>query len=350
MSKSDKALKIVTAGIMIVFVFGIKTNTAQAPGSQNITTHYSLPTTHLFFAGDIMLSRHVAGKIMAAGNLNLPFEKTASETSHADLAFANLESPFLDKAPYAQQGLVFKADPQTVQGLNFAGFDVLSTSNNHALDQGISGLDFTINHLLTNKIIPVGTFSSTAPTPDQPQNVITKNNIAFGFLSYSYSALNDGGKIISPLVADYNDLEKLSQDIWTLKGHFADVVIVNMHAGVEYTREPNQKQIAFAHAAIDAGADLVVGAHPHWIQTIEQYQGKWIFYSLGNFVFDQMWSADTKEGLTLLITFQDHAIKKIELKPVIIDDYCCPRFANSDETALILSKIGLTDPILMNNN
>ncbi len=308
-------------------------------------------TTTIFLAGDIMLSRNVADRMIKANNYNLPFEKTADVSKSADIAFANLESPFLDKPPYAQQGLVFKVEPQAVAGLIFAGFDILSTANNHAYDQGTKGLDFTIDTLINNGIIPTGTRKTTG---DEPLPVIKKNDILYGFLSYSYTAKNDGGKSTSPYINDYNDLTKLKQDILSLKGHTADVMIVNMHAGVEYTRTPTAQQIAFAHTAIDAGADLVVGEHSHWVQTVEQYKGKWILYGLGNFVFDQMWSTETRQGLTALVTYENKdtgpTITNIELKPVIIDDFCCVRFADPTESSAILGNIGLTSNNLLDHN
>jgi len=358
---------VVTMLVLTSAVVLLQTPPAQLPSVPVIKgTETKIPepkTTTLFFAGDIMLSRNVAGKIYKTTDFNLPFAKVTEEIRKADIAFANLESPFNNKGNHSVQGsLVFNADPKSVEGLKSAGFDILSTANNHAFDQGQKGIDFTSELLKNNGIIPTGTQSSTVQ-PTLP--VIEKNKILYGFLSYSYTALNDGGKTTSPYVNDFNNLEKLKQDIQSLRGHTADIVVVNMHAGTEYTRKPTSAQIAFAHAAIDAGADLVVGEHPHWVQTVEQYKSKWIFYSLGNFVFDQMWSQETREGLTLLVTYQTRhipepanqtagqditEIKKIELKPVIIDDFCCPRFANSEETLSILSKVGLTSPVLFDNN
>lgn len=347
---------LLLAGISLLFVhkkpqpLAGPINLAAGKAGRLTTTTPSTqpPTTTLFFAGDIMLSRNVEDHMAKASDYTLPFKKVADITRSADIAFANLESPFNDQGQhFIHNSLVFNADPKAVDGLKFAGFDVLSTANNHALDQGTKGVDFTRELLNQNGIIPTGTHSSQ-PNPILP--VIQKNNIAYGFLSYSYTALNDGGKSTSPLVDDFNNLAQLKQDIWGLKGHNTDVVIVNMHAGTEYTRKPTQQQIDFAHAAIDAGADLVIGEHPHWVQTIEQYKGKWIFYSLGNFVFDQMWSQETREGLTLLVTYEKDQIKKIELQPVIIDDYCCPRWANPKETAAIFAKIGLTSAVIMSKN
>jgi hypothetical protein len=315
--------------------------------------------TTLFFAGDIMLSRNVANKMYQAQDFTLPFRNVADITKNADIAFANLESPFNDTGSHFIDGsLVFNADPKSVEGLKFAGFDILSTANNHSMDQGQKGLEYTLNLLNQNQIIPSGTSS---PSIALVEPVIQHNDILFGFLSYSYTAYNDGGKSKSPNIKDANDLTGLKQDILAMKGHTADVVIVSMHAGTEYKRTPNPSQIDFAHAAIDAGADLVIGHHPHWIQTVEKYKDKWIFYSLGNFVFDQMWSQDTREGLTLLATFETLHIPdpqnltagedkmgftKFELKPVIIDNFCCPRWASEDETKSILQKINLTSTSL----
>jgi poly-gamma-glutamate synthesis protein (capsule biosynthesis protein) len=343
--------------------------------------------TTLFFAGDIMLSRNVHDKMNKANDFTLPFKNTTNEISSADIAVANLESPFNNNGAHFIEGsLVFNADPKSIEGLKFTGFDILSLANNHSLDQGLAGLDFTLEHLINNGIIPTGVTNSKKETIDP---VIEKNKLVFGFLSYSYTGLNDGGKTASPYVNDFNDIDKMKSDIIRMKGHTADIVIVSMHAGVEYTRTPNEKQIKFAHAAIDAGADFVIGHHPHWIQTIEHYtpspltplpggEGQdekkhegWIFYSLGNFVFDQMWSTDTREGLTVFLTygtadnhpaldagsnqeqipaFAGMEIKKIELKPVIIDNFCCPRWANENETKGILKKINLTSPVVLDKN
>ena len=351
MSKLGKlflgAFIILLAGII---VFALKPKPALIPGNPSPApvTNYSPPTTTLFLAGDIMLSRNVAGRMIKNNDYTWPFQKTTDVSKNADIAFANLESPFNDTGNHSVEGsLVFNADPKSIEGLKFAGFDILSTANNHAFDQGQKGLDYTIQLLQNNGIIPTGTLSSTQPPPVP---VIKRNGTLYGFLSYSYTAYNDGGKSTSRYIKNYNDFSQLKQDILDMKGHTADVVIVNMHAGTEYTRKPTQKQIDFAHAAVDAGADLVIGEHPHWVQTIEQYKGKWIFYSLGNFVFDQMWSQETREGLTLLVTFEKNEIKKIELKPVIIDDLCCPRWANDQETKTILQKINLTSPILLQHN
>lgn len=308
-------------------------------------TNSPLPTTTLFLAGDVMLSRNVHLAIAKDDfDFTLPFQKVADVIKSADIAFANLESPFLDRGPYGQQGLVFKAQPAAIDGIKYAGFDVLSTANNHGFDQGLAGIQYTLSWLEQNGIKPIGT-----STACHDGLVMEKNGIKIGFLAYSYAAFNDGGRKPDPWVCDWNDVEQIQLDVARLKAK-ADYVVVSGQFGVEYQRTPEKENVGTAHAVVDAGADIVIGHHPHWIQTIEQYNGKWIFYSLGNFVFDQMWSQDTREGLTLAVTFDKNQVKKIELKPVIIDDFCCPRWADETETKNILSKINLTSTILVPHN
>jgi poly-gamma-glutamate capsule biosynthesis protein CapA/YwtB (metallophosphatase superfamily) len=324
-------LFVIAAISSVVFWKIPKSEISTISGSQIV---HQPKTTTLFFAGDIMLSRNVAAKMYEANDFTLPFANVADKISRADLSFANLESPFNDSGVHSIEGsLVFNADPQAIAGLKFAGFDVLSTANNHGFDQGQKGIDFTKTLLSQNQILPVGTGVDC-----HDGIIVAKNGIKFGFLAYSYTALNDGGKTTSPQVCDANNLAQLKIDIQNLKP-LVDVMVVSTHMGIEYTRTPSESQIKFAHASIDAGADLIIGNHPHWAQTIEQYQGKWIFYAMGNLVFDQMWSTETREGLTAQIYFKDKTLDKIELMPVVIDDFCCPRWANEEETKNILQKI-----------
>jgi poly-gamma-glutamate capsule biosynthesis protein CapA/YwtB (metallophosphatase superfamily) len=142
----------------------------------------------------------------------------------------------------------------------------------------------------------------------------------------------------------------------------ANFVIVSMHSGTEYAPRPNKRQQQFARAAIDSGAELVLGHHPHVVQTAEIYKGKYIFYSLGNFVFDQMWSRQTREGLMLKIIFNKDGIvchscdlpteasakagsrnpvPKIEYQPVLIYDYAQPRILTGKAAAKVLARLKL---------
>ncbi len=259
----------------------------------------------LIFGGDIMLSRTVNSKMEKYQNYNWPLEKISSLFSEADLAIANLESPFLIANDYKvlTGSFSFKANPKSVKTLTLAGFDVLSLANNHILNQGKKGLLDTYQVLNTAGIDYVG--------PYEHNLVIRESNgINFAFLAYTYEQ--------SKLIANIYD--SIEDDI-SLAKQQADVVIVLMHAGTEYTYQPNRSQIEFAHLAIDNGADLVVGTHPHWPQKVETYQGKTIIYSLGNLVFDQMWSKETGIGLVAKVYFNEKELTNIEYIPIVIKDY-----------------------------
>jgi len=270
--------------------------TVTTPKSKNV----------LIFGGDIMLSRTVNTKMEKYQDYNWPLEKVTSLFKEANLAIANLESPFLVTNNYQvlTGSFSFKANPKSVATLSSAGFDVLSLANNHMLNQGDKGL------IDTEKVLDDVDISYVGP---RDHNLIIKesNGIKFAFLAYTYNDSN--------LIATISD-NSLKSDIESAKQH-ADLVIVLMHAGTEYTRKPNSSQINFAHLAIDSGADLVIGSHPHWPQTSETYKGKTIIYSLGNLVFDQMWSQETSVGLLAKIYFDDKEQTNIEYIPINIKDY-----------------------------
>jgi poly-gamma-glutamate synthesis protein (capsule biosynthesis protein) len=185
----------------------------------------------------------------------------------------------------------------------------------------------------------------------QPK-VIVVNGIRIGFIGASYSSINDGGVVRNRYIARIEDAEFLEMAIGRLKTE-SDFIVVAMHAGVEYTRKPSAAQVEFARRAVKEGADLVIGAHPHWVQTFEKYRGKFIFYSLGNFIFDQR-EKNTREGLTLRTTIVrprsqegDAAkLRQIELIPVIVERFGVPRRATASEAKAILKKIGTDEQVL----
>jgi poly-gamma-glutamate synthesis protein (capsule biosynthesis protein) len=302
----------------------------------------------IVLVGDIMLSRYVGTQMRNTDNWTLPFDDLAYELARADITFGNLESPFLETGPRVTDGLVFKAEPRSVEGLVKAGFDVVSTANNHAFDQGFAGLAYTNDLLRQNGIIGVGTGTTTAAAW-QPA-VFEVANTRVAFIAASYASQNDGGRSRNNYVARTDDEEFLRQAIEQLRAD-VDVIIVSLHAGEEYTSVPNQQQQDFARSAIEIGADIVVGHHPHWVQEAELYSATptstpgLIFYSLGNFVFDQGWSQKTKEGLMVRIKIKDKQIDSATLVPIIIENYCCARLANDQEAAKILRDINATATI-----
>lgn len=268
----------------------------------------------LLFAGDIMLSRGVRREILAHEDPALPFRKISSELAAADVAFVNLESPFSDRGPYHEEGLIFHAAPSTIAGLELAGIDVVSTANNHSRDCGSHGVEFTVNWLRSHGTLPVGTSESAEKT--HAGVVVERRGVRFGFLGYTFDQQNGNWRDFDDRIA-MTDPVVVASDVAKLKQR-CDVVIVSMHSGIEYVPHPNRKQIEFAHAAIDAGAALVIGHHPHVIQTHERYRGRDIFYSLGNFVFDQYQREATQHGAIIEATFVGKRLLAAEVLKVRI--------------------------------
>lgn len=289
------------------------------------------PEVSLIAVGDIMLSRDVAAKINKYQDYNYPFLKTADLLKGADLTFGNLETPITPGRKISTGEMVFRSDPEVTEGLTYAGFDILSLANNHILNFGDGGLSDTFWYLKEAKIDFVGAGDSFT---DAYQYAIKEvKGIKFAFLAYSYAATANS-KVASM------DFEKMEHGV-AEAAEKADLVIVSMHDSIEYQFFPSNHQKEFAHRAIEAGATLVVGHHPHVVQTAEQYQNGFIIYSLGNFVFDQMWSQETKEGMIAEILFDSSGIKNIQFYPVIIEDFAQPRPASNAEAERIIKRINL---------
>ena len=258
-----------------------------------------VPYTRLIFAGDVMFSRGVRRQILASRDPALPFRKIAPLMSAADIAFVNLESPFSDKGPHFQDGMIFHADPDGIAGLQLAGITLASTANNHSRDCGPHGVEFTVSWLRAHSILPLGTSESAERT--HQGLVIVRNSVRFGFLGYTFDQQNGNWHDIDERIA-VTDLPVMRRDVAALRKR-VDVLVVSMHNGVEYMRKPSKSQIAFAHAAVDSGANLVIGHHPHVTQPEEHYRGGLIFYSLGNFVFDQYQREETQRGEMVEISY-----------------------------------------------
>ena len=202
-----------------------------------------------------------------------------------------------------------RAKPQAVQGLKFAGFDILSVVNNHILDWGRVALIDTLDILKTNGIASAGAGRNYAEANEPAIINFEDTRIAFfaytNLVSKSFSATKDSAGI------SFFDLERVKKSIAETRAE-TDIIIVSLHWGEEYKTKASDFQKKLAHELIDAGADLIIGHHPHVAQEVEQYRGKRIAYSLGNFVFDQNFSEDTRRGLMLKVTVQDEKISTVQ--------------------------------------
>ena len=305
-----------------------------------ILPKYSVPEAEasLIAVGDIMLSRSVEESMIKHNNFTLPFALLASTTAAADITFGNLETPIIAGRPILPGEFSFRTDPKAVAGLKFGGFDILSLANNHTANFGQAGFTSTFFELDKAGIKYVGAGASQ-PEIAKPV-IIEKNGLKFGFLAYTYGQASTQFMLSSAKIANVNFAreENIRNDIAKLKPQ-VDFIIVSLHDGTEYSFTPNKSQIDFAHAAVDAGADLIIGHHPHVVETVENYQGKYIFYSLGNFIFDQLWSQETQQGLMVKIVFGPKQIKQIEFIPVKINNHFQPDVATGKNADAVISRL-----------
>ena len=311
-------------------------------------------TVSVVLVGDTMLNRGVEYMIKneGDGDFRFPFLKIAEDLKGVNLLFGNLEGPISDKGIKVGSIYSFRNDPKTIEGLTFAGFDVISLANNHVFDYGREALEDTFLRLKTAGIDYVGAGFNEGEAYGESTPVIKEiEGTKIGFLAYTnlgpetWKAVgeNSGMAWISEEDIDYNPpttsshsslrsewAPRIKNDIKAVKEK-ADILIVSFHSGEEYLSEPTQFQIEFSKAAIEAGADIVIGHHPHVIQKSEQYQSGYIFYSLGNFVFDQSFSEETQQGQMVKILIKNGKIKEVIPEKIEINNYFQPEIATEEE-------------------
>ena len=282
-----------------------------------------LKSTTLIFSGDIVLDRgvEVAVEKYGHGDYRFPFFEIGSQLNEADILFGNLEGPISSRGRKVGSIYSFRIDPKAIDGLLFAGFDVLSVANNHIFDYGKDAMEDTFQYLKLAGIDYVGGGFSEQEAYEPRIKEIEGTKIAF--LAYTnlgslYWAAQGNGSGIAWL-----EKEKMVEGIRLAKDK-ADVVIVSFHYGNEYQTQPDNTQIFLSQTAIEEGADLIIGHHPHVVQPIEEYKTGFIAYSLGNFVFDQSFSEQTMRGLLLKVIIKNKKIEKIVPIEVEINDFFQP--------------------------
>ncbi len=203
------------------------------------------------------------------------FSPVAPTISAADLAVGNLETTLSDRSFSGYPA--FKTPRQFADAIKWAGFDVLSTANNHTLDGGARGVRYTTSYL---DRIGIRHFGSNDPAPI----VVERNGIKIAFASYTYAT----NGIRSPFRTAVNriNLARMRADIQAVKPS-VDMVVVFVHWGAEYQTSVERATRSQGRYLIDSGADLVLGSHPHVVRPVEQYRGRYIVYSMGNFLSGQ---------------------------------------------------------------
>ncbi len=301
----------------------------------------------LLACGDVLLSRTVADMIDRNG-YRWPFRHVRDLVSSADIAFCNLENPAsFTGSPYPGKPaeVTFRAPPGALFGLKWAGFDVVSLANNHMNDYGPAAIRETLDYLDLLGIARTG--AGIDETSARAPAVLEARGARVGFLAYAegiWSVLPAASERPGVALADP---ARLAADIASLrKTARPDYIVVSVHWGEEHERHPRQAQRDFGRAAIDAGADLVLGHHPHVLQSLERYREGFIVYSLGNFVFD-MAADPTYDTAALRITLAEGRILTAEVLPLRIErrDYA-PRPAAPEEAGRILSGLRDTSRLL----
>lgn len=270
----------------------------------------------LLFVGDVMLSRGVGAKMKAANDWTYPFEKIASTLSAADLAFANLECPLSDAGRDLGHRYSFRADPRALEGLKAAGFRVLSVANNHTDDWDRPALLDTLNRLRAAGIRPVGAGENDLEA--HYPVLVDLAGVRLAFLAYVAIEPRDAAAEIDRAGVAWLEPQRALADIRFARP-LADLVIVSVHWGLEYAAQPEPWQVRLAHRMVVAGADLVVGHHPHVAQPVERYRDRSIAYSLGNFIFDQKSPQGVHHGLMLKVTLHGRKIFEVASIPIRID-------------------------------
>lgn len=233
--------------------------------------------------GDMNLGRTV-GQILLKDSLEYPFEHVRGMLTSGDLVFANLESQISDQGGETQHPrdrFIFCAPPQAAGAIRWAGISVVSTANNHAFDYGMKGLQETIEELQKVSVPFVGTSLDSVSL--FPPLILQRKGIRFGFVAYT-QFLNR--KQAPQGHISIFDKARMVKEITGLRSK-VDVVVASYHGGVEYVDKPNKATLRQLRELADAGADIVLGHHPHVPQGIERYKKAWIIASLGNFVFFQ---------------------------------------------------------------
>lgn len=239
--------------------------------------------------GDVMFARKMPGVLSLDSS---PFEGVSNVTSNVDILLINFENAATDTASAVKGDVPLKTSTSYVPLAKANNNTVAALANNHAFDYGIDGMHDTLNALEENGITAIGAGDNADEAHSPASFDINGRNITI--LNYMDSNnFREYGNDVMPQANDTSagysayDSDVAREQIQEAKNNGSDFVLVYFHYGNEYSRSPNEDQIQMSHEVIDYGADVVLGSHPHVTQGIEMYNGKPIFYSLGNFIFDQ---------------------------------------------------------------
>lgn len=287
--------------------------------------------THtLLFAGDIMLDRGVEHMVKKHGeNYSFPFLNIKETLDSADILFGNLESMISDKGYNVGSIYSFRAPVEALEALRFAEFDVLNLANNHTFDYTREAFEDTMKRLNEVNIHYTGA-GLTKEEAHSPAIITLAEDTKVGFLGYTeFLFENAYAKEEKSGITSFSE-EQMKEDIEKAK-ELTSFLVVTFHYGSEYHKTPNEKQKNWSKLAIDYGADLVIGHHPHVTQPVENYNGKYIAYSLGNFIFDQYFSEETMSGFLLEVKIQKNKVISVKKVHYRLNEFYQPKITRKED-------------------
>lgn len=341
------------AGVAIIFllVFGLPACSARKPVTVPVTD--AAPARLLDEQADIQ-PLSACATIAAVGDMMLggsaqpymkpdygyAFSATQPWLQQADIAIGNLETSLTkEDNDWVEKKYRFRNDPAVALALSEAGFDLVSLANNHTMDYGPAGLIDTLAALRQADVLAHGAGKNAAQAR-KPVVIGLPNGLKLGFLAYSntfpeaFWATHNG-----PGTA-FGHQQNVVQDVSSLKKE-VDFVVVSFHWGREKYRTLREYQPILAHAAIDAGAGLILGHHPHVLQGVERYRQGLIFYSLGNFSFGSF-SPSAKTSVIAQINLCNNGSSQFELLPINVNNfevYFNPRPLEGEQAAAVLQEL-----------
>ena len=301
----------------------------------------------LVAVGDIMLGDHPicighgVGSSLKNKEPNLLFSNVFDVLKQGDITFGNLESVLsdLDIDKNSINSVSLRGSEKSINEITSAGFNVVSIANNHILEHGEASLKRTNELLHQHGIQGIGV--SDTKFDSRKTFVMEIKGIKIGFLAYcligdetAYCSVDSSSEIIE-------DVKNASANV--------DVLVVSMHWGNEFIRKPSPQQVELGHAIIDAGANLILGHHPHVLQGVETYNDGVIVYSLGNFVFD-MWQRKMRESMIFSCKFSKNGIVDFEIIPAYINDSYQPYLLQGNNKNVLLSRITNEFLVHLNGN
>lgn len=308
----------------------------------------------LFAVGDILLSESVAELIRNKGPKE-PFVFVLDEFKKSDLLFGNLECPLSNRGKPLKNKCCLCSPPETVKSLKHGGFNILSLANNHIFDYGYEGFKDTVVLLEENNISWFGAGKNLEEA--RKPAILSIDNLSIGFLGYAWDFIGSiNGTKNNFGTAPLNE-KIILEDVKNLKGKI-DKMIVSLHWSYDKEKYPLPSQRDLAHKIIDAGADLILGHHPHVLQGIEKYGNGVIVYSLGNFIFPDIFfknyqitqKSENKESIIFECKMSRDEIKNLDIIPARTISLPQPKILKGEDKELTLRKIEkLSERFKLNN-